>query len=268
MDLSWENPRVDPPQGFRVNEPVWLAEVFFGSSNWRQAFEGSGYLGEVGFRLLEWNFEMLDLWNFNLLKIHPVHASKNKRKNCWWGCFSYLFPFFAYESRMILAVFKSRSRKHQTKKCKKKKNIKNHNICQTFNLLDNKQFCPLYFFSEPKKNRATKKTGEQFLHVPTFHLSNRGIENAGRLPGGCKRPKALGIGPLSVLFHKLNISKDSKSPKALAVWKKNRNHAVEKKNGYLCTWIFHFVCKMCAEIHPQKPFNNKAEHLHIWKIQV
>ena len=36
--------------------------------------------------------------------------------------------------------------------------------------------------------------------------------------------------------------------------------------GYIITWIFQ-VCKICAEIHPKKTYQ-KAEILHIWKIQV
>ncbi len=94
---------------------------------------------------------------------------------------------------------------------------KNHNIGKNkFNLLDKKHFCPLCVFPKKKRPQRVHSVLRSFL---------RGFFRRWQ-PGCFKCPKVPGIWPLRLLFHKLKISKDGKSPKALREgWKCDSSRA-------------------------------------------
>ena len=110
---------------------------------------------------------------------------------------------------------------------------------------------PCIFFPSPKKTGPPKKTGEEFLHAShPFHEPSK-------MPVGCQAaanvPKLLGLDH-SVYYSISSISPRIPSrPRPWRSGKKTEIMLLKKKTDIYVPGSSIFVCKMCAEIHPQKP---------------
>jgi len=151
----------------------------------------------------------------------------------------------------IFGISENTKQNHATK------SIKNHNTGQKLNLLDRKQFCPFrVLFSEPKNRATKKKTGTSFFTFPSFSPSEKSKNrNAEPNQAAANVPKLLGF------YHSVYYSISSISPRIPSrprPWRSGKKTEImllkrrDKKNIYIPGSSI-FVCKTCAEIHPQKP---------------